>query len=132
LSAGKAFAIVIAGAVLFSAAGGAIGYAIGRLAPGYYRVWFRASVGPDFDPVQLGLGLGLTQGFVGGIVGGLVIVLAVALSSRRRGGAGGEAGAVVEPGLADRDPFRGVEGADRVDGLDLVHGRGLDGSAIAP
>lgn len=87
LSAGKAFAIVAAGAVLFAALGGAIGFAIGRFAPGYYRVWFPDAIGPDFAPVELGLGLGLTQGFVGGIAVGLVIVLAMALSTRRRDGA---------------------------------------------
>lgn len=45
-----------------AAAGAGIGWVLGTFAPGYYRTVFRCGDSPEFNPVQVGVGLGLTQG----------------------------------------------------------------------
>lgn len=55
--------------------GGGIGYALGKLAPGYYRSVFVGGNEPSFDPVAVGIGQGITQGAAGGIVVGLALVV---------------------------------------------------------
>ena len=52
--------------------------------PSYYRSVFRGGGSPDFDPIQVGIGLGVSQGLIAGLVAGSVVVLAVGLSGWRR------------------------------------------------
>ena len=73
----RGFIITIASGLAFAAIGGVLGYAMGTLAPDYYRIVFRIPPGIELDPAQAGLGLGLTQGLAAGLFVGLVIVLAV-------------------------------------------------------
>lgn len=70
----KAVLIVLSSALLFALAGSAIGYGLGVLVPSYYRNLYTSGDSPNFDAVQMGLGLGITQGFSGGIVVGLIVV----------------------------------------------------------
>ena len=74
----RGFIITIASGLAFAATGGVLGWAMGTLAPDYYRIVFRIPPDIEFDPAQAGLGLGLTQGLAAGLFVGLVIVLAVA------------------------------------------------------
>ncbi|MBM4030787.1 MAG: hypothetical protein FJ291_03280 [Planctomycetes bacterium] len=76
-------AATLAGGLL----GTGVGFAIGKLAPGYYREVFPGGRQPGFDPAALGVGLGLTQGLAAGLFVGLVVVIVV---SWRRPSAGGE------------------------------------------
>jgi hypothetical protein len=52
--------------------------------PGYYRTVFRYGDSPDFNAVEVGVGLGLTQGLMAGVAVGCVVVLAVAWHGSRR------------------------------------------------
>ena len=79
----RAVGIIVVSALVCGLVGAGIGGFLGRAAPGYYRTVFRAS-GPEFDPVEVGLGLGLTQGLAAGLLVGCVLVLATALWNRRR------------------------------------------------
>src|SRR5262245_925750 len=80
----RGFSIIVAGGLAFAIAGGLIGSTIARSMPGYYRAVFPGGDRPDFEPVQVGVGLGITQGFIAGLVVGSVVVLAVALAGGRR------------------------------------------------
>jgi hypothetical protein len=80
----RGFAVVIASAVVGALAGVGVGYSLGAVAPAYYRGVFPNGNSPEFDPVQVGIGLGLTQGAVAGLVVGCVVVLAVAWYNSRR------------------------------------------------
>ncbi len=84
MTVARGFAIVVASGIAFAVAGGLIGSTLGRSVPGYYRAVFQGGDRPDFDPVQVGVGLGITQGLATGLVVGSVVVLAVALAGRRR------------------------------------------------
>lgn len=79
----RGFVIILASGGAFALGGGAMGYALGQLAPSYYRSVFHGGDAPSFDPVQVGIGLGVTQGLFAGLVVGAVVVLAVALSGSR-------------------------------------------------
>ena len=63
--------------------GTSIGYGLGRFAPGYYRSVFRNGNAPDFDPLQVGIGLGLTQGLALGFLTGIAIAFARGLRRKR-------------------------------------------------
>ncbi len=80
----RGFAIIVSCGISFAAGGIAVGYALARFAPYYYRGVFRGGESPDFDPVQVGLGLGLTQGLIAGLIVGAVVVLAASISGLRR------------------------------------------------
>jgi hypothetical protein len=80
----RGFVITIASGVGFATVGALLGFALGRLAPDYYRFVFRGPPQIDLDPAQAGLGLGASQGLGGGLFIGLVIVVAVAWSKSRR------------------------------------------------
>ncbi len=80
----RGFTIIIASAFGFAIAGGLIGSTLGQVMPGYYRAVF-AGHGPEFDPVQVGVGLGITQGLIAGLIVGSVVVFAVALSGLKYG-----------------------------------------------
>ena len=64
--------------------GGALGYALALMAPGYYRGVFPDGRHPDFDPLAVGLGLGISQGLIAGLLVGAVVVLSVAWYKSRR------------------------------------------------
>jgi len=74
----RGFIISIISGIGFAAIGGMLGYALGVLAPDYYRIMFRIPTRYEGDLVQLGVGLGLTQGFAAGLLVGLAIVVVVA------------------------------------------------------
>src|SRR5262245_26177063 len=74
MTIGRALAVLLGVAVLLGAVGTAIGYGLGRFNPGYYRAIFAHGHNPEFDPVEVGVGLGLTQGTAGGVVVGLALV----------------------------------------------------------
>lgn len=84
MSVKRVFAIVLASGVAFALGGGGLGYALARFAPFYYRGVFQGGDSPDFDPVQVGVGLGVSQGLILGLIVGSVVVLAVAISGSRR------------------------------------------------
>jgi hypothetical protein len=81
----RGFLIIVLSGVTFAAGGGLLGYALGVLAPGYYRGVFPSGREPGFDPVAAGLGLGISQGMICGVVVGSIVVLAVAWYNSRRG-----------------------------------------------
>jgi hypothetical protein len=83
MTVARGFTVIVASGIAFAIAGGLIGSTLGRSMPGYYRAVFPGGERPDFDPVQVGIGLGITQGLVAGLVVGSVVVLAVALAGRR-------------------------------------------------
>jgi hypothetical protein len=80
----RGFTIIVVSGMAFAIAGGFIGSTLARSMPGYYRAVFPGGDRPDFDPVQVGVGLGVTQGLMAGLVVGSVVVLAVALASSRK------------------------------------------------
>ena len=84
---------VVATGSAFGIAGGLIGAVIGSLAPSYYRTVFSSGGNPDFDPLQIGVGLGTSQGLVIGTAVAVALVLASAIGCR--GGSGGSGGRLV-------------------------------------
>lgn len=70
----RALATVAACVLLFAVGGASAGWGLGRLAPGYYREVFSRGDEPNFDPVEVGVGLGLTQGISGGALLGVALV----------------------------------------------------------
>jgi hypothetical protein len=80
----RGFTIIVLSGMAFAIARGLIGSTLARSLPGYYRAVFSGGDQPDFDPVQVGVGLGITQGLVAGLVVGSVVVLASAFSGRRQ------------------------------------------------
>jgi hypothetical protein len=80
----RGFGIVGASAMLCALVGLGIGYGLAVAIPSYYRGVFRDGNSPNFDPVQVGMGLGLSQGVIAGLVVGCVVVLAVAWYNSRR------------------------------------------------
>ena len=70
--------VILASTVGLGLSGCLIGYLLGRFAPGYYRAVFRNGNDPQFDPVEVGIGLGLTQGIAAGLAVRALVVLAVA------------------------------------------------------
>jgi hypothetical protein len=81
----RALAVVLLSTLLFTAVGLGIGYSLGRYAPNYYRTVLLRGDSPDFDPVDVGIGLGLSQGSMfGGIIGVVLVVLHAWYDLRRR------------------------------------------------
>ena len=70
----KAVFVVAASALLFCFIGSITGFSLGHFAPDYYRTVFAAEDLPDFNPVQVGIGLGVTQGLTTGVIVGLLII----------------------------------------------------------
>ena len=66
--------MVVASTVAGALAGTAIGFCLGKFAPGYYRSVFWAGQLQDFDPVAVGIGQGLTQGLAFGAIVGIALV----------------------------------------------------------
>ncbi len=79
----RGFAITIASGIAFGCVGSIAGYALGSVAPDYYRIVFRIPPDIPINPAQAGLGLGVTQGSATGLVVGLVIVVTVAWFNSR-------------------------------------------------
>src|SRR3954470_18262392 len=80
----RAFLTVAASAAECGVVGNGIGWGLGTFAPGYYRTVFRYGDAPEFNAVQVGVGLGLTQGLGAGLAVGCVVVLAVVWHDSRR------------------------------------------------
>jgi hypothetical protein len=78
----RGFVVIAASTLSFGLAGGAVGFALGRFTPGYYRALYPDGYLPRFDPLQVGLGLGITQGLTVGVLVGVAVLFAVALSGR--------------------------------------------------
>jgi hypothetical protein len=97
MTVARGFAIIVASGITFAIAGGLIGSTLARSMPGYYRAVFPGGERPDFDPVQVGVGLGITQGLMAGLVVGSVVVLAVALGGGRRTAATDPTGQMHQP-----------------------------------
>lgn len=70
----SAISTIVGCALVTAAIGATAGYALGRLAPGYYRSVFPNGRAPGFDPVSVGVGQGLTQGTASGVAIGLAVV----------------------------------------------------------
>jgi hypothetical protein len=77
MTVARGFAIIIASGAVCAIRGGALGYALGRFTPSYYRGVFHGGESLAFDPVQVGIGLGVSQGLIAGLVVGSIVVLAV-------------------------------------------------------
>lgn len=79
----KALAIVIVGVIVFAVIGGLTGAVIGNVSPGYYRAVFRQGRHPDFNPLEVGIGLGVTQGMGAGLAISLAVVALLAWKEHR-------------------------------------------------
>ena len=79
----RGFIITIASGIAFACFGALAGYALGFLAPDYYRTVFGIHPGVPINLAQTGLGLGVTQGLAAGLIVGLVIVVTVAWYNSR-------------------------------------------------
>lgn len=79
----RSFSIIAGAALGFGAVGGLVGATLGPVAPAYYRGIFQGGDQPDFDPVQVGLGLGVSRGLICGVLAGVAVVLAAAWTARR-------------------------------------------------
>jgi hypothetical protein len=77
MTVARGFAFIIASGATFAIGGGALGFALARLTPSYYRSVFQGGESPAFDPVQVGIGLGVSQGLIAGLVVGAIVILAV-------------------------------------------------------
>lgn len=73
----RGFPIIVGSDFGFATGGRVAGDALAHIAPAYYRGGFSGVESPDFDPVQVGLGLSQ------GLIAGSVVVLAVSLSRVR-------------------------------------------------
>jgi hypothetical protein len=89
----EAIALVLGCVIAFTLLGAGTGYALGTVAPGYYRSVFEGGQDPNFDPVDVGIGLGSSQGLLGGAVIGVLLASVLLLRDRRAPGAS----AAVEP-----------------------------------
>ena len=74
----RAFVAVLAFMLTGGAVGGGVGYLIGRCFPDALRAQFRAGLGDELDPVQVGVGLGIPQGLMLGALAGVAVVGIVA------------------------------------------------------
>ena len=67
-------AIWLAGFVACPIIGGFIGAGLGFVAPDYYRTVFPSGRSPNFNPLQVGIGLGITQGLAAAVAISLAIL----------------------------------------------------------
>lgn len=77
MTIGKALLAVIGVTGAFATAGGFIGFAVGKLIPGYYRSIYLNGNSPDFNPTDVGIGCGISAGLIMGIIVGLGVVFIV-------------------------------------------------------
>lgn len=80
MSARAMLLTMLFGGIAFAGVGGLFGAALGTFVPGYYRTVFAAGSLPNFNPIQLGIGLGVTQGFAMGLA---LSICAVAIQTGR-------------------------------------------------
>lgn len=73
-----ALVIVFLWGIAFACVGAAIGAAIGSLAPEYYRSVLRHGDSPNFNPLQVGIGLGATQRIALGVAISVVVLALLA------------------------------------------------------
>ena len=82
----KAILTVIAAALPFgvvgSVIGGVAGFLLGHFLPGYYRSLFWNGE-PNFDAVQVGIGLGVAEGLQIGLVAGVIVGLVIVFIKTR-------------------------------------------------
>jgi hypothetical protein len=80
----RAFAVVALCATVFAGGGTLVGYLVGLFAPGYYRAVLSGGGQPDFNPIDVGIGLGCSQGLMLGVVVGAVVAVVVAWRLARK------------------------------------------------
>lgn len=74
MTAKNALGIVLLWGVTFAVVGGLIGATLGLVAPEYYRSVLRDGHSPNFNPLQVGIGLGVTQGLASGVAIALGVI----------------------------------------------------------
>jgi hypothetical protein len=65
---------VLVSSITFACVGAVVGATIGTVAPEYYRSVFRHGDSPNFNPLQVGIGLGATQGVAFGVAISLAVL----------------------------------------------------------
>ncbi len=80
----QALLIIAAFAIGFAAVGTLVGYGLGRFVPGYYRGVFSEGLRPDFNPLDVGIGLGCSEGLLFGAVVGTAVVIVLTWRRSRR------------------------------------------------
>ncbi len=85
MTAKTALATVLVWGIAFAFAGAVIGAAIGTVAPAYYRSVFRHGDSPNFNPLQVGIGLGATQGVASGVAFSIALLGLLAWRDIRSG-----------------------------------------------
>jgi hypothetical protein len=100
LSAGRALVILAGCAAGFGVVGGLVGWAIGVFSPGYYRAVISGGRQPDFNPIDVGIGLGISQGMILGVIIGGIVTLALAWRRSRAEGPSAPHQALQQTGTA--------------------------------
>lgn len=83
-SATNAVAVVGIFGFVFAIGGAAIGFGIGAFSPGYYRRVFGSGKEPDFNPIDVGIGMGLSEGLMIGVFVGALFAVFLARRKFRR------------------------------------------------
>lgn len=78
MTARSALITVLVWSITFACVGAVIGATIGTVAPEYYRSVFRYGDLPNFNPLQVGIGLGATQGVASGIAISIAVLAILA------------------------------------------------------
>ena len=78
MPARSALITVLVWGITFACVGGVIGATIATVAPEYYRSVFRDGDLPNFNPLQVGIGLGATQGVASGIAISIAVLALLA------------------------------------------------------
>jgi len=78
MTARSALITVLVWSITFACVGAVIGATIGTVAPAYYRSVFRHTDSPNFNPLQVGIGLGATQGLGTGIAISIAVLALLA------------------------------------------------------
>lgn len=73
-----ALAVLLGFAAAFAVVGTLVGFGLGVFNPGYYRSLLPGGSSPDFNPVDVGIGLGCSQGTILGVVVGVTAVVLLA------------------------------------------------------
>lgn len=74
----RALGVLLAFAAVFAVVGTLLGLGLGVFNPGYYRGLIPGGDSPDFNPVDVGIGLGCSQGSIFGVVLGIMAVVGLA------------------------------------------------------
>jgi hypothetical protein len=74
----RALTIIAAFGIGFAVVGTLVGYGLGTFAPDYYRGVVSGGRQPNFNPVDVGIGLGCSEGLLFGAVVGTVVVVVLA------------------------------------------------------